>query len=262
MKQSAFLWVPGFLALVGLIGSTGAARADLLVNGDFEMHSTLPTDATAAGGSSLTGVQSQAHNQFFTVYGDANGPYAAGSQRSTAITGWTVTGVSVDYKSSSYWTPSHGQWSIDLDGTSRVGDNGNAAGGIQQTISTIAGHSYTVTFDMSGNPEGGLGTKALQVSAAGQSSDFSFDVFAGQQRSGNMGWQTHTWSFVADSGSTTLSFASLVAGDFGAALDYVNVVDSGATTGPIVQSAPEPTSLTLILLGSLGVARLSRRRRA
>jgi choice-of-anchor C domain-containing protein len=137
----------------------------------------------------------------------------------TSITGWTVTQAQIDYVSSQFWQASDGARSLDLDGTP-----GN--GGIQQTIATTPGTTYAVSFDMAGNP-GGLPTvKTMAVRAAGQSATFSFDTTG--TSFANMGWVTHTWSFVANSTSTTLEFDSADAdgGAYGATLDNVSVVST------------------------------------
>src|ERR1700736_3616949 len=54
---------------------------------------------------------------------------------STAITGWTVGGNSIDWIAG-YWQPNSGAMSIDLDG--------NAPGSISQTFDTTAGQQYLV----------------------------------------------------------------------------------------------------------------------
>lgn len=61
----------------------------------------------------------------------------------TSITGWEVTGAGIDYIGG-LWQPADGNRSLDLSAT--------AAGGIQQTFDTVAGHNYQVTFSLAGNP--------------------------------------------------------------------------------------------------------------
>jgi len=62
-----------------------------------------------------------------------------------SITGWVVTGDSVDYIGT-YWQAAQGVRSVDL--------NGNDPGGIQQTFDTVAGQLYRVNFALAGNPDG------------------------------------------------------------------------------------------------------------
>ena len=218
------------LAAAVLTAAGTSARADLLVDGNFSQVGNLNTPD----------VTSQFNNTFYTVNGG----------NSTAITGWTVTGISVDYKGS-YWQGSGSNWSIDLDGTASTPD-GNARGGIQQTFATVAGQTYTVGFDLSGNPDGPPQQKHVEIGAGGVFTTMQFDVLPSQTRD-EMRWQHFTWSFVASGASTTLSFASLDDGQYGAALDNVSVVPGGTAGGPPVADAPEPASLTLLSLGGIGL---------
>src|SRR5258708_18344011 len=131
---------------------------------------------------------------------------------STSIPGWTVTSGSVDYIGT-YWTASNGSRSLDM--------SGNGAGAISQTLSTVAGHTYTVTFDMAGNPDGSPAIKTLNVDAGGLPSLYSFDV-TGHDKT-NMGWEPQTFNFTATGTSTNLTFTSTVDTPFGPALDNVVV---------------------------------------
>ena len=162
---------------------------------------------------------------------------------STAITGWVVTRDPIDY-CGTIWPASEGVRSIDL-----APSGVNGSGGIAQSFATVLGQDYLVRFDMAGNPGfgGGDGVKSLRVSAAGQSIDFSFDT-TGHSLT-DIGWVTHTWSFVATEPTTTLEFFSLDAPEvFGPTIDNVSVE---VRTGEV--AVPEPPSLTLL---SVGVASL------
>ena len=70
------------------------------------------------------------------------------------VNDWVIGGAGIDHIRT-YWDPSEGVQSIDL---SRRG-----GGNISQTIPTTAGSSYTLSFDMAGNPEYGLNEKLLLV---------------------------------------------------------------------------------------------------
>ena len=161
----------------------GTAGGNLLVNGSFEQP----------GSNNWSGL----------------------GRGSTYITGWVVTRDTVDYQST-VLPCSHEYFCLDLDGTPGFG-------AIAQTFATAPGASYTVAFDLGGNPDGPPTVKQLRVSAAGQQADFSFDT-SGRSRS-NMGWTTKTWSFTASSTQTTLEFASLdtTGGLTGPLLDNVRV---------------------------------------
>ena len=130
------------------------------------------------------------------------------------------------------------------------GANGNGQGGIQQTFDTVAGVLYNVSFWLAGNPDGAPVTKSVLVGASGaDSATYSF-TFTGFDKA-NMGWKNYTYSFVAASSSTTLSFASKDATSFGAALDNVSVA-----------AVPEPATWAMMILGFGLVGGSMRRRRA
>jgi choice-of-anchor C domain-containing protein len=158
---------------------------------------------------------------------------------STAITGWTVIGSSIDYVGS-VWTSSNGTRSLDLDGSDGPPYTN---GGVAQSFATIAGTSYVVSFDMAGNPNNAPTIKPMQVSAAGQSAVFTFDI-TGKSLS-NMGWVAHTWTFIATNSTTTLTFQSLTTSPnvgWGPALDNVSVT-----------AVPEPGAAILLALGGITV---------
>ena len=158
-----------------------------------------------------------------TVNGTNDAPVIASSATAsitnssfeTDLSGWTVTGNGVDRVGG--WEASDGSVSLDL--------NAFNPGGIQQSIATEAGATYTVTFDLAGNP-GQQTIKTLDVSADGTSQTYSFDN-AGTSAT-NMGWVTQSFTFVAVDDSTLLSFDSLVpSGAWGPALDNVQITRDG-----------------------------------
>jgi choice-of-anchor C domain-containing protein len=138
-----------------------AAEANLLTNGSFE-------DGPDPG-------------QFITL-----------GSGSTSIQGWEVTRATVDYIGS-YFPSSHGKRHVDLDGSPGYG-------GIKQTVPTVAGQRYRVTFDMAGNTAGPPTIKKMNVEAAGQSRAFLHDA--------GLKWARHTWEFTARGPCTTIEFYS------------------------------------------------------
>ncbi len=148
---------------------------------------------------------------------------------STSITDWTVDSGNVDYIGT-YWAASDGSRSIDL--------NGNTAGSVKQVFSTTPGATYKVTFDLSGNPAGDLGVKTVRVSGSGGTptfTDFTYDTATKANTLADMKWENKTYTFVASTASTTLTFASQTAGAYGPAIDNVK----------IEETLPAPTTHTI-----------------
>ena len=178
----------------------------------------LPTSANAAtivNGSFETGAST---NPFGTVPGG----------NTSTIAGWEVLGNSVDYIDG-YWPANDGVRSIDL--------NGNGQGGIAQTFATVMNQAYAVTFWLAGNSDGNPTIKTIRVDTNGSNSQvFAFDTTGLNEA--NMGWKKFTYNFVAGSTTTKLSFNSLDAGAYGAALDNV-----------AISAVPEPATWAMMLLG-------------
>src|SRR5690242_13851687 len=111
-------------AAMVLLFNSHSARANLVINGSFED-------------------------------GPDPGVFTTLNSGSTAITGWTVTNGSIDYIGT-YWQPADGARSIDLDG--------NSPGTIaQQTLATLSGQTYLVSFALAGNPDGLPTIKTVDV---------------------------------------------------------------------------------------------------
>ena len=200
-------FVTNAVALLLAATPIAAAEATIVINGSFE--------------------QGPASVGRWTTFGTG----------STAITGWTVTGGSVDLIGS-YWNHSDGARSLDL--------SGNQAGTIAQMIPTIAGQRYTVRFDISSNPDRTF-AKSMLVgfgSAAPVPVTFTGPITRPLQ------WQTVTLRFVADAPATRLSFQSTTPGAWGMALDNVSAV------------VPEPATWTMLITGFAFVGASLRGRRA
>lgn len=201
------------IAVLALVIGLPLAATPLLVNGGFETGPAPGAFTTLAGGN-------------------------------TSMTGWTVTGHSIDYIGS-YWQPGEGNRSVDL--------NGSGVGGVEQSVAGFdIGTAYLLTFLMSGNPDGAPVVKNLRVTISGLgSADFSFNT-TGVTRS-NMGWELKTFGFVATATTHLINFSSLDLSPafFGAAIDDVRIGE-----------VPEPTAFGLLGAGLLlfGLARIPRKR--
>ena len=169
----------------------------------------------------------------------------------TAIPGWTVgAGGNVDWIGN-YWQSTPGinyglnpGYSIDLDGSSSVSS-------ISQVIGTTMGDSYTLSFVLSGNPDGPPTVKTLDVIIGGVPTTFTFDKTSITRS--DMGWTPESISFTATGSLTEITFES---GDGPTPGSYGPVIGDVFVT-------PEPGFYGALALGMSGLLfAIQRRRRA
>lgn len=228
-------FIIGAVMTVAVATSAVAGPINLIRNGSFE-----------------TGVNDAAPGGFTMKY--------AGS---TDLTGWVVTQNNIDWDSA-FWQAADGTHSLDL--------NGNLGpGGLSQTISTIIGKNYTLSFAMAGNPNL---CKEISVTAcpdilmsltafAGPASaDFNFNVLPSYDVA-NMHWTARTFDFTANSTTTQIRFASttVLSGSeiydgffdccYGPALDNVSLIE--AVAAPAI--LPEPSTLAIFAFGLMAICR-------
>jgi Protein of unknown function (DUF642) len=114
---------------------------------------------------------------------------------------WQATGNTIEFYSSLFKTP-NGECSVDLDGT--PGPGGIKHSGFATTPSAV----YTVNFLFSGNGACNPVVKTMEVDAAGQSAQFTFDTSNGNNAQ-NGDYVTESWSFTAYGPRARLQFKSL-----------------------------------------------------
>jgi hypothetical protein len=139
--------------------------------------------------------------------------------------------------------------------------NSQPFGGLEQTISTTPGVSYTLTFALGAATTWNLdpmGGSALTASATGTSL-LASELFTASTPATPNQWQTETLSFTADSLSTTIEF-------FG---DSTNVASRyiGLDDVSVSSSVPEASTWAMMLagfasLGFVGYRRVARGRAA
>ena len=125
-----------------------------------------------------------------------------------------------------YWVAADGSRSVDL--------NALAAGSISQTLATVVGTTYAVSFALAGNPDNNANdtVKVALVDAGGPVDNFVFNTTG--QSSPNIVWSTASFEFTASATSTTLTFSGDPAdNEYGAAIDNVSIaaVPSPAAAG-------------------------------
>jgi choice-of-anchor C domain-containing protein len=122
---------------------------------------------------------------------------------STVIKGWKVTRGQIDVNGTNV-NSADGRRSIDLHGTPGYG-------GVEQSIRTVKGQRYRVTFSMAGASVGEVPIKRLAVRAAGNKQEFAFDTTG--RKLDNLGWVEYAWEFDAVNEDTTIEFHTVMTTD-------------------------------------------------
>ncbi len=121
-----------------------------------------------------------------------------------------------------YWAPYSGNQSLDL-----VGDTGVGTG-IEQTIATIPGQSYKLTFAYANNTDSTFDSARVEAVGLGGMDRLSAVVSHSHSTPMHMNYALFSQTFIANSNITTIRFTSLASTNplpqSGIALDAVSVV--------------------------------------
>jgi hypothetical protein len=197
-----------------------AAHANLLVNGSFE------------------------NGAFVNEGADTMSPPVG----STVMTGWTVVTDTLAWigpLNPFGLTASDGSYFLDLTNY----QTGAPFGGVRQTIATVPGAVYALSFDLGSSTFWGR-PDSLTASAAGTSM-----TFTAPSTGTNNDWQHETMSFTA-TGATTIITLQGATG-----IQYIGVDNASVDLVSLpVDAVPEPEAWALMLGGLGGLAALTRRR--
>jgi len=209
-----------FVSLFVLAPLTSAhATANLLTNGSFEDGAFAPN---GEGFESL-------------------------NPGATDIFGWTVTNNEMAWGSNTNiygLTSSDGDKFLDLTGY----HNASPYGGVAQTIDTIVGRTYTVSFDIGDSTNSNPllnGPVAVEAKAGTADKDF----FLAPSASGNL-WQHYSYDFVATDTTTAVSFTGA------SGVDYIGLDNASVTLNPV----PEASTVILFVLCAGGMVLVARRK--
>lgn len=161
--------------------------------------------------------------------------------------GWTIDSGTID-GIGGYWQAADGRNSIDLFGNSR--------GQISQTINTVIGQTYSVSYYQSYNPDSPdpalMLVLGIDEASANGSSFSQFLTFGPNHTRSDMQWELVSTTFVAQNAQTVISFRGSSEAEnqfYGPALDGVSV-----------SAVPLPGVLGLMLVGLAGIGFSSKRR--
>ncbi|WP_310497277.1 choice-of-anchor C family PEP-CTERM protein [Sandarakinorhabdus sp.] len=159
-----------------------------------------------------------------------------------SMTGWVIEPAGVDWIGG-FWQASNGNRSVDLSALS--------TGSVFQQISGLQiGKQYTVSFDLSANPGGGLRTVQLTTTTTGnQVFDHFYDVTAANSF-GDMRYERRSFTFTAVNTMHAFQFLSRENNPFGPVIDNVSI-----------SLVPEPAMWAMMLAG-FGLVGATMRRRS
>jgi hypothetical protein len=169
------------------------------------------------------------------------------------FTGWTSTG-NLEIQSATPYAATNGSKLVAFNTR-----NSTPNGVLSQTFATTAGQTYTLAFD-TGVLSYNTSSQALQVTVTGSGSLLSQTITIAGLSGGTNRWLPQSFTFVANSTTSTLAFKdqSTTTSNLDLVLDNVRVtgIFSGPNTAPVAvtdfYSTPQNTALVVPAAGVLG----------
>jgi hypothetical protein len=214
---------------VGLCLYSPCGKANLLKDGSFESPMITGAQGFSAG----------------STLGDWNVVDKFGGQSSVALVNNNYTETAQD-GGTLYFHSQDGSQNVDLTG---VGNTGTP--GLQQTVGTTPGSSYTLSFYV-GNQDNSQPNYSTASSVELDINGTFINIYTNNDNSHNdVNWQQIAYSFTASSASTTIDFYNATSGDNYAGLDNVDLEQAGAVPAPVIgRGLPVLLAAGSILVGA------------